>query len=120
MESRSVAYSSASRSFGSSSSRFLALSGFVLIVMLVTSDVGTDCTSKRESFLSELIALNGTWSAKSMLPESRSAIIRSEEHTSELQSHVKLVCRLLLEKKNDMRQPRVGLHVAHLLVGLYY
>src|SRR5690242_21270698 len=28
---------------------------------------------------------------------------RSEEHTSELQSHVKLVCRLLLEKKNDVR-----------------
>src|SRR5690242_21262612 len=25
---------------------------------------------------------------------------RSEEHTSELQSHVKLVCRLLLDKKN--------------------
>src|SRR5713101_6166282 len=29
---------------------------------------------------------------------SRTAI-RSEEHTSELQSHVNLVCRLLLEKK---------------------
>src|SRR6266480_6783000 len=27
-------------------------------------------------------------------------LVRSEEHTSELQSHVKLVCRLLLEKKN--------------------
>src|SRR5260221_3036460 len=27
-------------------------------------------------------------------------IIRSEEHTSELQSHSDLVCRLLLEKKN--------------------
>src|SRR5690242_21371364 len=27
---------------------------------------------------------------------------RSEEHTSELQSHVNLVCRLLLEKKNYM------------------
>src|SRR5690242_2447024 len=27
------------------------------------------------------------------------AIVRSEEHTSELQSHVNLVCRLLLEKK---------------------
>src|SRR5438477_8792665 len=27
------------------------------------------------------------------------ARIRSEEHTSELQSHVNLVCRLLLEKK---------------------
>src|SRR4051812_49800611 len=26
---------------------------------------------------------------------------RSEEHTSELQSHVNLVCRLLLEKKNS-------------------
>src|SRR5437773_3947100 len=27
--------------------------------------------------------------------------VRSEEHTSELQSHHDLVCRLLLEKKND-------------------
>src|SRR5436190_17227309 len=27
---------------------------------------------------------------------------RSEEHTSELQSHSDLVCRLLLEKKKDM------------------
>src|SRR5690242_21428329 len=27
---------------------------------------------------------------------------RSEEHTSELQSHVNLVCRLLLEKKNKL------------------
>src|SRR5690242_21449019 len=26
-------------------------------------------------------------------------VVRSEEHTSELQSHVNLVCRLLLEKK---------------------
>src|SRR5690242_21286460 len=32
---------------------------------------------------------------------SRSRNARSEEHTSELQSHVNLVCRLLLEKKND-------------------
>src|SRR5690242_21450071 len=29
---------------------------------------------------------------------------RSEEHTSELQSHVNLVCRLLLEKKNKMEK----------------
>src|SRR4051812_49940959 len=29
---------------------------------------------------------------------------RSEEHTSELQSHVNLVCRLLLEKKNPTLQ----------------
>src|SRR5260221_5115490 len=29
---------------------------------------------------------------------------RSEEHTSELQSHSDLVCRLLLEKKKNSRQ----------------
>src|SRR5436190_14135241 len=34
--------------------------------------------------------------------------LRSEEHTSELQSHSDLVCRLLLEKKND--------HAAYLLL----
>src|SRR3954463_8745419 len=31
---------------------------------------------------------------------------RSEEHTSELQSHDNLVCRLLLEKKNMISKPR--------------
>src|SRR3712207_9568964 len=30
---------------------------------------------------------------------------RSEEHTSELQSRQSLVCRLLLEKKNNSRHP---------------
>src|SRR5690242_21430336 len=35
----------------------------------------------------------------SMHQESNCACPRSEEHTSELQSHVNLVCRLLLEKK---------------------
>src|SRR2546429_5818034 len=29
--------------------------------------------------------------------------VRSEEHTSELQSRLHLVCRLLLEKKNSLR-----------------
>src|SRR6266571_617541 len=36
---------------------------------------------------------------------------RSEEHTSELQSHVNLVCRLLLEKKKNTNQ--VYLTVTH-------
>src|SRR2546422_7588877 len=31
--------------------------------------------------------------------EQRDAVVRSEEHTSELQSRLHLVCRLLLEKK---------------------
>src|SRR5260370_9436190 len=30
--------------------------------------------------------------------------VRSEEHTSELQSHLNLVCRLLLEKKKKITQ----------------
>src|SRR5438132_2316999 len=30
--------------------------------------------------------------------------VRSEEHTSELQSHSDLVCRLLLEKKNKQQR----------------
>src|SRR5437588_4285214 len=34
---------------------------------------------------------------RTMLPD---MTLRSEEHTSELQSHSDLVCRLLLEKKN--------------------
>src|SRR5690242_21009498 len=32
-------------------------------------------------------------------PRTGPTALRSEEHTSELQSHVNLVCRLLLEKK---------------------
>src|SRR5260370_38869397 len=37
-----------------------------------------------------LTVLNGLWA-------------RSEEHTSELQSHLNLVCRLLLEKKKTFK-----------------
>src|SRR5690242_21331283 len=33
----------------------------------------------------------------------RTGVQRSEEHTSELQSHVNLVCRLLLEKKKKKK-----------------
>src|SRR5688500_19973028 len=38
----------------------------------------------------------------------RGDVMRSEEHTSELQSPCNLVCRLLLEKKNEL-QSRTGL-----------
>src|SRR5690348_17901249 len=40
-------------------------------------------------------------SAYSKVKKEQIAGIRSEEHTSELQSPVHLVCRLLLEKKNN-------------------
>src|SRR5438477_3903353 len=36
---------------------------------------------------------------------------RSEEHTSELQSHVNLVCRLLLEKKKKQMITREGVKI---------
>src|SRR5690242_21477531 len=39
------------------------------------------------------------WISNSMKPMASICTVRSEEHTSELQSHVNLVCRLLLEKK---------------------
>src|SRR2546422_5434438 len=35
------------------------------------------------------------------LPLEEVGLVRSEEHTSELQSRLHLVCRLLLEKKNE-------------------
>src|SRR4051794_41868647 len=38
---------------------------------------------------------------------------RSEEHTSELQSPVHLVCRLLLEKKNTSRSQHETTHTRH-------
>src|SRR5436190_4372924 len=41
------------------------------------------------------------------LPGRRGSIVnRSEEHTSELQSHSDLVCRLLLEKKKTLHMMR--------------
>src|SRR3989440_2997651 len=40
-------------------------------------------------------------------PQRNRRAVRSEEHTSELQSRSDLVCRLLLEKKNDDDERRV-------------
>src|SRR5260370_4901538 len=37
-------------------------------------------------------------------------IVRSEEHTSELQSHLNLVCRLLLEKKQNITNHSYTIH----------
>src|SRR5207248_3446776 len=46
--------------------------------------------------------LDRLWDAgQRTLPGGGAEVLRSEEHTSELQSPYDLVCRLLLEKKND-------------------
>src|SRR5438067_9598074 len=49
-------------------------------------------------------------------PPRRPAPHRSEEHTSELQSRFDLVCRLLLEKKNNnpIRRPAIRLNLTAL------
>src|SRR5437879_7526252 len=53
---------------------------------------------------SGLTELDFTFESGAVLPpetEGSGTILRSEEHTSELQSPMYLVCRLLLEKKNN-------------------
>src|SRR5438477_2227414 len=50
---------------------------------------------------------------------------RSEEHTSELQSHVNLVCRLLLEKKKaaieaPYNMAAIMLILTAFIVGVFY
>src|SRR2546427_4525380 len=52
--------------------------------------VPIDCRSREASLLSKNIDVVG-------------ALVRSEEHTSELQSQSNLVCRLLLEKKKILQ-----------------
>src|SRR5260221_14167410 len=49
-------------------------------------------------------ATRGSWTLHRREPELAVVVGRSEEHTSELQSHSDLVCRLLLEKKKKTRR----------------
>src|SRR5260370_10341047 len=44
----------------------------------------------------------------SLREDAYDVISRSEEHTSELQSHLNLVCRLLLEKKKLIRNSKIS------------
>src|SRR2546422_2757653 len=45
------------------------------------------------------------WATATTRPSRARTSSRSEEHTSELQSRLHLVCRLLLEKKKQKREP---------------
>src|SRR4051812_49495423 len=66
-----------------------------LVLSSVAVAVGLSMGSRLvKGRLSEARAIHEALSLATLL-----ALVRSEEHTSELQSHVNIVCRLLLEKK---------------------
>src|SRR5438034_3012147 len=48
-----------------------------------------------------------------VVPDNGPVAYRSEEHTSELQSHSDLVCRLLLEKKKKKPIQKLCKHTTH-------
>src|SRR5467141_2640033 len=63
-----------------------------------TGKCSTSSTASKTS--RDSCASNNKGSRRKKLPKSCAPTqLRSEEHTSELQSHLNLVCRLLLEKK---------------------
>src|SRR5438132_9227310 len=69
------------------------------------------------------LAEGWTWDGE--LPHGDRAVVRrvllhdgsrSEEHTSELQSHSDLVCRLLLEKKNSQFHQSPACIISHVII----
>src|SRR5258706_8653170 len=68
----------------------------------------------------ELVNFRATWNNNGLTANRKlSRIVRSEEHTSELQSLTNLVCRLLLEKKKKVDKHalivKVTQHIKHRL-----
>src|SRR5260370_32469277 len=56
-------------------------------------------TLRQTSSCRECCFAEFAWLQSTIITGGKPACVRSEEHTSELQSHLNLVCRLLLEKK---------------------
>src|SRR5207237_10749554 len=63
--------------------------------LLLVRDLSSEYTLVRHTAAAAIVVTIGTGIIRVGLTS------RSEEHTSELQSHLNLVCRLLLEKKKD-------------------
>src|SRR5438034_7745072 len=76
-----------------------------LSASLLRGLVGSDT---RIEFSGKALAESNNWTISGKLTESGKPLLandpRSEEHTSELQSHSDLVCRLLLEKKKKTQK----------------
>src|SRR5260370_11060321 len=71
---------------------------------LFRSDVDgvKEITKLSDGTLQEVFKPVGGQPVKTQMAEVERVLTRSEEHTSELQSHLNLVCRLLLEKKKQL------------------
>src|SRR4029434_402276 len=67
--------------------------------------------------ISNYVHVDHTHTHYSVTTQSPHTHLRSEEHTSELQSHLNLVCRLLLEKNNQVGETQqistVCAHATH-------
>src|SRR3989442_11224998 len=63
-------------------------------VVLVVADLGV---------VEDVVAMRVVIELAAKLPRTSARLLRSEEHTSELQSRPHLVCRLLLEKKKKSK-----------------
>src|SRR5699024_11993155 len=63
--------------------------------------VGTGKGAENGVLIKSADALESTGKVDTIVFDKTGTITRSEEHTSELQSRFDLVCRLLLEKKNE-------------------
>src|SRR2546429_2533841 len=73
-----------------------------------SAKVSFSLSLENKVFLTARIASGGPWAifcASEFTSASSSVAGRSEEHTSELQSRLHLVCRLLLEKKKHKFHP---------------
>src|SRR5260370_32743970 len=88
------------------------LKSLPVLLMLVTSSALAQTPSANQ-VIGEVTDINNELRQISLGPDKGEPLLvavtdatvfrhqqRSEEHTSELQSHLNLVCRLLLEKKN--------------------
>src|SRR5256885_12355033 len=66
----------------------------------ISSPTGSACSTARSN---RVLTSTSSWLRRRVRATSSAANMRSEEHTSELQSPCNLVCRLLLEKKKKKK-----------------